>query len=823
MAYHRHLIGFINSATDSTMDRVVALVDMDCFYVQVEQRENPEMKGKPCAVVQYRTYKGGGIIAIAYEARARGVTRGMMGDDAKKQCPDIHLFRVQETRGKANLTKYREAGAEVIAVLSKFSQCVERASIDEAYIDLTEEVATRMKTSPQREVDIGKLANTFIIGHDDVKDDINEEEARRDGLQTWLDVCQEGCDFSLNDSRLAVGAVIVEEIRAAVYEQTGFRCSAGIAHNKVLAKLSCGIHKPNKQTVLPHASVGKLFETLPVRKIRSLGGKRGQVLLDQLNVQVMADLLKFTRRELQNQIGDKPGAWLYDMCRGVDTEEVRPRQIAKSIGCSKTFNGKLCLDTKDKVLHWLSQLTDELIERLLEDRNKNKRVAKTLTLTIQYAGNPPVSASRTCAIPKYDGKKITDDCFTLLQKFNTLSPHQEAWAPAILILGMYASKFTMETIGPGLSTFFKSTDKDKFSNVASTAEILTQDLQSTPSKMNSIKSKRSIATFFQRGQSGSSNDRTDGSCNSDVSAITNDAGKVSVRDGKQTNSCKTGLKGFFAAKEESFQISNPDNCSASSKNQSLLLLNNISPTDSCNSFSEFETVKNEFSESKHTKQETCIKTTDGSKNECFLDSLTCDNSSFDSESDCIGKEPITNVKGIERFFASKLRSKNQSEGCPFKDGNTDTSNSEGDVVQTVNDISSTDSCSSISRSKLDTCQLVINRTSDSVSNVSNINEISSQKKVNFFSSLGAKNLNVDVEENKSFQDSVSDNKAFPVESHSDPNVSACTYDELVKCEKCAELVSPWTMPEHLDFHYAKELEITMNASLPIGGIGGHEE
>ena len=80
------------------------------------------------------------IIAVSYEARDFGVTRNMRGDEAKEKCPDITLVRVPEARGKANLTHYREAGAEVIAVLSRFCDNCERASVDEAYLDLTQQV-----------------------------------------------------------------------------------------------------------------------------------------------------------------------------------------------------------------------------------------------------------------------------------------------------------------------------------------------------------------------------------------------------------------------------------------------------------------------------------------------------------------------------------------------------------------------------------------------------------------------------------------------------------------------------------------------------------
>ncbi|KAH7936176.1 hypothetical protein HPB52_019472 [Rhipicephalus sanguineus] len=126
-------------ATASTpRHRAVVLVDMDCFYVQVEQRLAPDWNGKPCAVAQYNTFQGGGLIAVNYEARAFGVKRGMRGEQAAKLAKDLHLFRVPEVRGKADLTRYREAGAEVLSVLCQFSEVVERASIDEAYLDLTE-------------------------------------------------------------------------------------------------------------------------------------------------------------------------------------------------------------------------------------------------------------------------------------------------------------------------------------------------------------------------------------------------------------------------------------------------------------------------------------------------------------------------------------------------------------------------------------------------------------------------------------------------------------------------------------------------------------
>ncbi|KAF3842020.1 hypothetical protein F7725_023971 [Dissostichus mawsoni] len=98
---------------------------------------------------------------------------------------------------------------------------------------------------------------------------LSPEEQRSRGLQQWLaslPVPLSGQHIPA-DLQLTVGAIIVEEVRAAIEKDTGFRCSAGISHNKVLSKLACGLNKPNRQTVLPLDSVTELFNSLPIGKM----------------------------------------------------------------------------------------------------------------------------------------------------------------------------------------------------------------------------------------------------------------------------------------------------------------------------------------------------------------------------------------------------------------------------------------------------------------------------------------------------------------------------------------------------------------------------
>ncbi|XP_032195967.1 DNA polymerase eta isoform X1 [Mustela erminea] len=480
-------------------DRVVVLVDMDCFFVQVEQRQNPHLRNKPCAVVQYKSWKGGGIVAVSYEARAFGVTRSMWADDAKKLCPDLLLAQVRESRGKADLTKYREASVEVMGVMSRFA-VIERASIDEAYIDLTSAVQERLQKLQGQPISADLLPTTYIEGLPQgpttAEGTDQKEETRKQGLFQWLDSLQIDNPTS-PDLQLTVGAVIVEEMRAAIEKETGFQCSAGISHNKVLAKLACGLNKPNRQTLVSHGSVPQLFSQMPIGKIRSLGGKLGASVIEILGVEYMGELTQFTESQLQSHFGEKNGSWLYAMCRGIEHDPVKPRKLPKTIGCSKNFPGKTALATQEQVQWWLLQLAHELEERLIKDRNDNDRVATQLAVIIRVQGDRRLSSTRRCcALTRYDAHKMSRDAFAVIRNCNT-SGIKTDWSPPLTMVFLCATKFS--TSAPSSCTditTFLSNDPGSLPKVPVTSSEAKTPCG--PAVTATKKPTTSLESFFQK-------------------------------------------------------------------------------------------------------------------------------------------------------------------------------------------------------------------------------------------------------------------------------------------------------------------------------------
>ncbi|XP_024529726.1 DNA polymerase eta isoform X2 [Selaginella moellendorffii] len=395
--------------------RVIAHVDLDCFYVQVEQRRQPQLRGKPTAVIQYNSWKGGACIAVGYEARKCGVKRSMRGDAAKAVCPDLNLVQVPVLHEKADLSIYRDAGSEVVAVLSRVGKC-ERASIDEVYLDVTE-AAERLSSKDLSTLVSEEASTSHIVGLPQL------------GTKEWF--CRP--DASREDHLLACGAIIIADIRLAVLAETEFTCSAGVAHNKMLAKLSSGMHKPAQQTLVPSSAVESLLATLPISKIGKLGGKLGQELEGELGVKTVGDLLQFSELKLQDMYGPNTGTWLWNTARGINGDEVQDRTLPKSHSSGKTFPGPRALKTLETVVYWLKELAETLQLRLDEDLSQNNRTAHLLTI---HASCHIFQEGRATEAPKFSSKsrplrygvdKIVEDSRYLFERsLHEFCSHQSA-------------------------------------------------------------------------------------------------------------------------------------------------------------------------------------------------------------------------------------------------------------------------------------------------------------------------------------------------------------------------------------------------------------
>ncbi|XP_054732862.1 DNA polymerase eta [Anastrepha obliqua] len=526
-------------------NRVIVLVDMDCFFCQVEEKLDPQLKGQPLAVVQYNAWRGGGIIAVNYAARAKGVTRHMRGDEAKEKCPEIQLVKVPNIREKADLDKYREAGKEVANVLQRFTPLLERASVDEAYLDITEAVNKRLgdmnagsfMLQPQG------LVNTYAVGYAGIGEYVNLITNRFNNPNTEdIDLesgafaqAHDAADMAAtrhSDIRLLIGAAIAGEVRAAVKAETGYECSAGIAHNKILAKLACGINKPNKQTILPLTQIPVLFETLPLGKIRGLGGKFGEEICANLQIRFLGELLPYSEQDLQRKFDEKSGTWLYNICRGIDLEAVTPRFYSKSIGCCKKFPGRNNITGLNTLRHWLSELANEVCNRMEKDMIENNRRAKQMVVSfVQEFDNEEVSSSRSAPLNGYDKETLTKCSLDVIQSHtkqffktgNTLALNNP-----IKFLSISVGKF--ETIQSGQSKL-----QEMFANMAAKRKNESEDTLIQTRYVNNGKDTQDqvelpvakkptfMENFLRRGCEQNANTATN--TNSDAAMITAESGE----------------------------------------------------------------------------------------------------------------------------------------------------------------------------------------------------------------------------------------------------------------------------------------------------------
>ncbi|KAI8071667.1 hypothetical protein BC940DRAFT_293396 [Gongronella butleri] len=398
--------------------RCILHIDLDCYFCQVEQVRLGMSPDQPLAVQQWSN-----LIAVNYEARKYGVSRHCDKDEARRLCPEITLVHVatfapnEDVAGyhenpsrsthKVDLSPYRNASKEIFRIFKSHCPLLQKCGTDEAFLDVTALVNKRLceEYIPQHPELMERLDDTFLPEHmldwDAaaflVKSD-DEKESEKDGAPLVMD------KTSWKDVQLYLGAIFAASIRKQVYDDLHYTCSAGIAHNKVQAKLCSSMHKPNKQTVLREHLGMQFMQEVPFRKIRNLGGKLGELVEAEYQAKMASDLWQYSMEDLQAKFGASNGTYLYNVVRGIDHEEVILTKAAKSLIASKSMQP--VLKRHQDVEPWFGILASELYGRIMEQWEQTELYPKTMTVSYKCTRDPAYRSKSMAMINRHDLKSM---------------------------------------------------------------------------------------------------------------------------------------------------------------------------------------------------------------------------------------------------------------------------------------------------------------------------------------------------------------------------------------------------------------------------------
>ena len=346
---------------------------MDAFYASVALLRYPELRGRPMVIgggsrhqpsettdaatgavtrkfSTLRDYVGRGVVMTAtYEARALGLHSALGLMKAAAIAPDVVLVPTE-------FDAYRRYSRLFKAAVRTLAPKIEDRGIDEIYIDLTD-------------VEVPFHGLTL-------------REPSPDAWQRALDVAH--------------------AIKGAVRAATGLSCSIGVAPNKLLAKVSSDLDKPDGLTLLRPADIPTRIWPLPARKVNGIGPKLS-AKLEALSIRTIGDLAQAEPAWLVENFGTNTGAWLHDVAHGRDEREVVTHSETKSISRETTFERDLSA-TRDR--EQLTRIFTDLCTGLSQDLRRKGYVGKTIGLKLRFDNFKTVTRDQTLDSPTQDAQTI---------------------------------------------------------------------------------------------------------------------------------------------------------------------------------------------------------------------------------------------------------------------------------------------------------------------------------------------------------------------------------------------------------------------------------
>ena len=319
--------------------RRILHVDMDAFYASVAQRDDPSLRGRPVAVGGSAEERGV-VMTASYEARAFGVRSAMPTARALRLCRDLVLV-------PPDFGRYKAASAQVLALCRSVTPLVEPLSLDEAYLDVTE--------------------------------------------NAWGE---------------PLGVGVARRLKVEIREATGLTASAGVAPNKLLAKIASGWKKPDGLTVVAPERVESFLAKLPVDALWGVGPKTA-ARLAEIGVSRVVDLRSCDPAALARVVGSFARE-LALQARGIDERPVVPDRASKSVGNETTFAEDV-LDVEA-----LRSEAGEMARRDAAWLARHGLAARTVTLKLRYRGFQTVTRSETRRPATSDAEELAGRAVALL-------------------------------------------------------------------------------------------------------------------------------------------------------------------------------------------------------------------------------------------------------------------------------------------------------------------------------------------------------------------------------------------------------------------------
>lgn len=395
-----------------------------------------------------------------------------------------------------SLDPYRLQSRKILALikdcLPRDLQKVEKASIDEVFLDLSAQVhAELLRRFPE-------LSTPPPSG--DVAGNLPFPSAAaldwRDDNLVVLEEEQEALDPDWDDVVMLVGSEIVRGVRAQIRERLGYTCSAGIANSKLVSKLGSAYKKPNAQTVVRSRAVLPFLAAIKVTKMRNLGGKLGDQVVSTFNTESVKELRDIPLDQIKAKLGDETAVWLYNTVRGVDHSEVNSRTQIKSMLSAKSFRPSI--KTPEQAVKWLRIFAGDIYSRLVEEGIlEHKRWPRTINLHHRHARQ-----TRSKQSPISPAKALDEQALFNLAKelLHQIMAEGDVWPCANLSLSVGGFEEGVKG-NMAIGAFFKKRDEAP-PPLRPTDTAPENETVERPSKKSRLDEVSSIQRFFAKRPAG---------------------------------------------------------------------------------------------------------------------------------------------------------------------------------------------------------------------------------------------------------------------------------------------------------------------------------